>query len=263
MAFYFGATVLNLLALLGERGKLQRIAFILSIIGIVAQTAGMALRGIRSHQMPFFNISESVVFVAWLLMLIYIWLERRHRITALGFFANLTALTMVTSTWVLLNNADSYMPAALRSHWSNIHIISCLIAYSSFVLAFGATLVYALQEQMLRTKRINALQRNLPSLDGADRLAYRMVAFGFPMLTLGVVTGALWAQTAWGSYWNWDPKETWAFITWLVYAAYLHVRIVSGRRGKWPKRLIVTGFCCILITFFGVNLLPYGLHKYY
>ena len=96
----------------------------------------------------------------------------------------------------------------------------------------------------------------------ADRLAYKLVSIGFPMLTIGIITGSLWAQSAWSSYWNWDPKETWSLITWLVYAAYLHVRLISRRRGKWSNRLLVIGFLCVLMTFVGVNLLDFGLHRY-
>jgi cytochrome c-type biogenesis protein CcsB len=151
---------------------------------------------------------------------------------------------------------------ALRSHWSSIHVTSSLIGYASFALAFGATIGYMLQERMLKSKRINCLQKHLPPLDVMDHLAYRMVAIGFPMLTLGIVTGALWAQSAWNSFWSWDPKETWSLITWLVYAAYLHVRVVAGWRGSLAKRLLIVGFICVLITFFGVNFLSHGLHRY-
>ena len=122
--------------------------------------------------------------------------------------------------------------------------------------------MYSIQERMLKEKRISVIRRRLPSLDAADRFAYKMVSLGFPMLTVGIITGSLWAQTAWSSYWNWDPKETWSLITWLIYAAYLHVRIISHRRGKWANRLLVIGFLCVLMTFIGVNLVDSGLHTY-
>jgi len=143
-----------------------------------------------------------------------------------------------------------------------VHIVSSLAAYASFVLAFGAAMGYMLQERLLKAKRITGLQRHLPSLDSLDVLAYRMVALGFPLLTLGIITGAIWAQTAQGAYWSWDPKETWSLVTWLVYAAYLHVRIVQGWRGKWSNRLLVIGFAAVLITYFGVTYFMTGYHSH-
>ena len=250
-------------ALAGERRFASRIAHISSIAGISVQGIGMIIQVVTTNRMPFDSLSRSLVFVAWSLMLTYVIMARKYRITGLGWFASIIALIAVAGAWMVPGNTGSSIPAALQSRWSAIHIASCLIAYSCLVLAFGAALTYVFQEQMLKTKRINVLQRHMPSLDAADRISYRMVALGFPMLTLGVITGSLWAQSAWGSYWNWDPKETWSFATWLIYAAYLHVRLISGRRGKWPNRLLVAGFCCIIITFVGVNFMSKGLHSGY
>jgi cytochrome c-type biogenesis protein CcsB len=261
--FYFTAAVLYLLALLGERDEVTRVASALTKVGLALSTVGLVALSIGSGHIPFDTMVESMTIVSWALVLIYLLIERQYRVTALGFFVNLLALVLTVISGMLAHGNSTGIPAMFQSHWSSIHILSCLFAYASFFLAFGAALVYILQEQMLRGKKINVLQRHLPSLDTADRLSYRLVALGFPMLTLGVVTGSIWAQSAWGSYWSWDPKETWAFATWLVYAAYLHVRIVAGRRGKWPNRLLVTGFCCIVFTFIGVNFLPVGLHRYY
>jgi cytochrome c-type biogenesis protein CcsB len=134
------------------------------------------------------------------------------------------------------------------------------MGYAGFVLAFGAAICYVVQERMLKAKRITIIQKRLPSLQIADHLAYTMVSFGFPMLTLGIVTGALWAQSFGDSYWNWNPKQTWSLITWLIYAAYLYVRIVSQWRGKWTNRLLIGGFICVIVTFFGVNFLCKGIH---
>ena len=146
--------------------------------------------------------------------------------------------------------------------WSVIHIVSCLAAFAGFAAAFVAYVGYKMQEHMLKTKQINVLQQFLPSLDRADRLAYRMVAFGFLMLALGIVTGTVWSRTVMGTFWRWDPIETWSLITWLVYAAYLHIRVVSGWRGKWANWLLVAGFTCALVMVFGVNCLMHSWHKF-
>ncbi|MHB1458180.1 MAG: c-type cytochrome biogenesis protein CcsB [Armatimonadota bacterium] len=260
---YMVAAVMYMWALLGERRFAYRVAHILSILGIVVQGIGMVIEAITVHRMPFDNSSRSLMFVAWALMLIFVLIERKYKITGLGWFASLIAAIAVASAWMLPGNVSSSIPTALQNRWSAIHIASCLIAYSCLVLAFGAALTYLFQEGMLKAKRINMFQRHIPSLDAADKISYRMVALGFPMLTLGVITGSLWAQSAWGSYWSWDPKETWSFATWLIYAVYLHVRVISGRRGRWPNMLLVAGFCCIVITFMGVNFVSKGLHSGY
>jgi cytochrome c-type biogenesis protein CcsB len=189
-------------------------------------------------------------------------MERRYRITGLGVFVCTLAVIAIVCGSALPKGVNATLMTMIQNRWSGIHITSSLLSYASFALAFGAALGYGLQERLLKTKRLSGLRARLPSLDTVDRFAYKCVAIGFPMLTLGVVTGAMWARTAWGAYWSWDPKETWSLITWLVYAAYLHIRIVQGWRGKWANRLLIAGFVCILMTYLGVNFLPQGLHKY-
>ncbi|MHB9125127.1 MAG: c-type cytochrome biogenesis protein CcsB [Armatimonadota bacterium] len=259
MPLYFGAAALYLLTLLDDRRRAHRAASVLAAVGVGVQSIAIVCRGIEMHRVPFANLLESLPLIAWALMLLYLLIDHRQKAISLGLFASILAFSAVGAAWMYSSRSS---PVAFHSRWNVIHVASCLIAYASFILAFGAALGYTLQAQFLRMKRVSVLHQYLPSLDVADQLAYRMVAIGFPMLTLGVITGAIWAQSAWGSYWSWDPKETWAFATWLVYAAYLHVRIVSGRRGKWPNRLLVAGLCCVIVTFAVVNYLPTGLHRY-
>ena len=260
---YLAACMLYTWSLTDRRHVRLRIAPAFAVIGLGAQGIGMVLRGIAVGRVPLTNLFESLTFVAWALVAIYLVVERKQQMAALGAFVSLVALIATACTMLLPQDISPSLTPALQSRWSAIHVISSLAAYASFIIAFAATLGYLIQESLLKSKRINALQQQLPSLDAVDHLAYKMVALGFPMLTLGVVTGALWAQTAWGSYWNWDPKETWSLVTWLVYAAYLHMRIVRGWRGKWANRLLLIGFTAVLVTFFGVNFLPHGMHRYY
>lgn len=262
MPLYLGAAVFYLWAILGSRRAAQREAYVLAIAGVGTQSVGIVYRSIEMQRPPFADLCESLPFIAWALMLLYLLVERRQKATALGVFSSLLALIAVGVALVYADRSVLRPSVAFNSRWNVVHVASCLIAYASFVLACGAAAVYALQARMLRAKHISVLQQHLPSLDTADQLAYRMVMIGFPMLTLGVITGAIWAQSAWGSYWSWDPKETWALVTWLVYAAYLHMRIVSGRRGKWPNRLLVVGLCCVIVSAVIVNYLPAGLHQY-
>ena len=260
---YLAASMLYTWALVDRRASMMRAATAFALLGLGTQGIGIVMRGVAVGRVPLTNLYESLTFMAWALMAIYLFVERRHRIAALGAFVSLVALVTTACTMLLPREISPSLAPALQSRWSTIHVISILAAYASFIIAFAATLGYLVQERLLKSKRISALQQQLPSLDAVDHLAYKMVALGFPMLTLGVVTGALWAQTAWGTYWNWDPKETWSLVTWLVYAAYLHMRIVRGWRGKWANRLLLIGFAAVLVTFLGVNFIPYGLHRYY
>ena len=116
--------------------------------------------------------------------------------------------------------------------------------------------MYLIQEHFLKRRRLGPLYQKLPSLDILDEINYRCLTFGFPLLTVAIITGAIWAETAWGTYWSWDPKETWSLITWFIYAALLHGRLTTGWRGRRAAVLSIIGFFVLLFTFLGVNLLP-------
>lgn len=264
LVLYGISAVLHLWSVTSKSDRLRRAATGAGIASLCLLTASIVVHGVEQRRLPFATMLESLTFIAWTLTAIYVVMHRGSRITALGAFAGVVAFTAVgVYAFVMPQEISSaFLREMLGNRWSAVHIISSLAAYASFVLAFGASVAYMLQEKMLKAKRITVLQRHLPPLDLLDNLAYKMVALGFPMLTLGVITGALWAQTAWGSYWSWDPKETWSLITWLVYAAYLHVRIVQGWRGKWSNRLLVIGFACVLITYIGVTYLMPGYHSH-
>lgn len=232
------------------------------LLALVAHSAYLCLHGVMQHQMPFINLFGALVFFAWFLALIYLAIELRFRTTILGAFACLLAVVILSTALCLPRGISETLLPALKSHWSGVHIVSSLLGYASFTLAFGAAISYILQERLLKARRIGIFQQHLPPLETVDRIAYKSVTFGFFTLTLGIVTGALWAQAAWGHYWNWDPKETWSLITWLVYASYLHLRVMRGWQGRWANRLLIAGFVSILFTFLGVNFLAQSLHSY-
>ncbi len=205
------------------------------------------------------NLLESLLVLTWSLGVIFLLTTRRRSLPVLGVYLGLLAALALAACAVLIT------PGAPRGHgnfdspWMWVHIFSLLLSYGSFVLAFGAAVAYLVQARMLKTKHFSTMQ-HLPPLEALDLLAYRLIGLGFPLLTLGIVTGALWAQTAWGSYWSWDPKETWSLITWLVYAVYLHTRVIQGWHSKWSNRLLIAGFACMLVTYVGILVLPHSLH---
>ena len=157
---------------------------------------------------------------------------------------------------------DPLIPA-LQSNWLHAHVITCFISYASFALSCAMSIIYLMklreQEKGQKETRLTAL---FPSLDSLDGLVYKTIAVGFPLLTLGIVTGAAWANYAWGSYWSWDPKETWSLITWFVYAIFLHARFAREWRGRRTALLSIIGFAAVIFTYFGVNYVLSGLHSY-
>ena len=206
VVLYACASILYLWGIVSEASRARRMASITALLGLLVHGALIADICLARHTMALTNLFGSLLFVAWSLMAIYLINERKYRITALGAFAAILCLSMVGVASTLPNGVNETLRPPLRSHWGVIHITSCLLGYAGFILAFGAAICYVIQEYMLKAKRINRIQRHLPSLDVADHLAYTMVSFGFPLFTLGIVTGALWAQTAWNSYWSWDPQ---------------------------------------------------------
>jgi cytochrome c-type biogenesis protein CcsB len=153
---------------------------------------------------------------------------------------------------------------ALQSNWLTYHVITCFLGYSGFAVSFGASIMYLAKFKKNAEKpSMQQVSEGLfPSLEALDEIIYKTIAIGFLLLGVGIITGAVWANYAWGSYWSWDPKETWSLITWLVYAAFIHARLTRGWRGRKAAVLSIIGFACVIFTFLGVNYLLSGLHSY-
>jgi cytochrome c-type biogenesis protein CcsB len=145
------------------------------------------------------------------------------------------------------------LPPILQSNWFWIHALLAFTSYAAFTVAFGVAVIYLIQRYFLKKKHFGALFQKLPPLETLDEISYRCFAFGFPLLTVAIISGAIWSEKAVGSYWSWDPKQTWSLITWLIYAALLHGRLTIGWRGKRAAMLSIAGFIVLLITFFGMK----------
>jgi cytochrome c-type biogenesis protein CcsB len=241
-----------------------------SVTGAAAlaiQLAGIILRWWESYQIgyghaPLSNLYESLVFAAWAIMLIYLVMEYRTKQRALGVFPALFAfLAMAYASFSTgVNSKIQPLLPALKSNWLIAHVVTCFIGYAAFAISFGISILYIARKSKQETSG-GALSL-LPDLRQLDEFNYQMVLFGFLWLSLGIITGSVWADLAWGAYWSWDPKETWSLITWLIYAALLHARTVKGWRGSRVAWLSIIGFGCVLFTYFGVNFLLGGLHSY-
>lgn len=205
------------------------------------------------HQVPLSNFYESLVFFSWSLACLTLFFFHRYQENFLGVVGGLLAsLTLAYASLGVDSSIKPLMPA-LKSNWLLIHVITCFLGYAAFGLAFGAALLYLIQSLTSRSKTPSPLM---------DRLIYRAAVIGFLFLTLGILTGAVWAETAWGRYWSWDPKETASLITWFIYAALLHARLIRGWQGRPIAWLALAGFGAVLFTYFGVSFLLTGLHSY-
>lgn len=237
--------------------------------GAMAAGAGMQLlwfllAAATLQRFPVHTLGQSLLFFALLIAVVYLYVEFWLKIKGLGFFASALSVLMTLSSLPFATKLSSRVASSpvLSSPWFLIHVSVIFLSYGVFALAFCSSLAYLIQERLLKGKKPGGIARRLPPLDLLDLLINRLVTIGFPLLTLGIITGALWAQMAWGSWWRWDPKETWALITWLIYAIYLHARSISGWKGHKLVLLIVIGFLVLLFTFLGVTYLIPGKHTF-
>jgi cytochrome c-type biogenesis protein CcsB len=238
--------------------------------GLLAQTAAIGLRWKESYDMgvghaPLSNLYESVVFFSWTIVLIYAILDIKYKYRVIGAFVMPFAL--LGMAWAQLGMSSGIEPLvpALQSNWLLYHVITCFLGYAAFAVACGISIMYLIKagsEDSGDAAAGSGMLAMFPPIRVLDDLNYRAIMIGFPLLTLGIITGAAWANYAWGTYWSWDPKETWSLIVWFVYAAFLHARFTRGWVGKRAAWLSIIGFAATIFCYLGVNLLLSGLHSY-
>jgi cytochrome c-type biogenesis protein CcsB len=235
-------------------------------VGLLIHSGGLVARWLETHQtgygyVPLSNMYESLIFFSWTIVLVYLILEWRYKQKIIGVFITPFAFLAIALTSIIPGVEAKITPLvpALQSNWLTIHVTTCFFGYAAFAVSFGISLLYLFREKRGTEE---GSSKWLPSTAILDEINYKSIIIGFPMLTLGIITGAAWANYAWGSYWSWDPKETWSLITWFVYAAFLHARFTRDWRGRRAAILSIVGFVFVLFTYFGVNYLLSGLHSY-
>ncbi len=258
---YLISSVVFIAFAINKKILFSKIALFAAIFGFLTHCFVLIIRWLICGFPPMSNLYESMAFFAWSVVLVFLIIEYRFRLSIIGAFVMPLAF-LITGYSALLDDTVVPLMPALRSHWLGIHVVSCFLSYACFACAFCLGIMYLLQERQLKLKHTGKLFQRLPSLEVMDAINYNMVLFGFILLSAGIITGAIWASRAWGSWWSWDPKETWSFITWLLYAAYLHARLNSGWRGKRTAILSIIGFISVLFTYLGVSYLFLGLHSY-
>lgn len=249
-----------------KKQKLARIGYIVLIVGCLDNLAGFILRWIESYQIgyghiPLSNMYESLVFFALTVGVLYLFVEYKYRESIIGVFATPLIFLIMAYASFDPNTNTKIMPLlpALKSNWLTAHVITCFLGYAGFAVSFGFSVMYLMTPS---NPREGSMFSKFPTSMVMDELIYQMVVFGFLFLTIGIITGSVWATSAWGRWWSWDPKETWSLITWFVYAIFLHLRLMRGWQGHGIAWVSIIGFACVLFTYFGVNLFLSGLHSY-
>ena len=270
LAMYFVVMLLYFMYVAVKKPALSKLAIRAQILALSVHTAAIILRGILMGRLPMANQYEFSTAFAWALALVSLVFILKFRFPVLGAFASPVTLLLAVYAGIQklnelkviaasgIDSIRNLMPA-LRSSWLGIHVSTVIIAYGAFGVSFVLSIIFLLRDKM----RENGFwDQHIPKKEKLDTISYRCVSLGMMFLTVTIGIGGIWAENAWGSYWTWDPKETWALVTWIIYLIYLHLRIRRGWNGKTAAIFGVAGFICVLFTYIGVNTLLPGLHSY-
>ena len=245
-----------------------RTAFGLTVLGLLTHITAVTARGLSEHRVPWGNMYEFIGAITLMAVVVLVGAAVRFRAYYLGLFVLLpVVLALALDVTVIYTPAGSLVPA-LNSYWLEIHVTAMIVASGLYIVGAVVTALYLIADRSERRElaglpsRTAALMSHLPATTVLDRLSYRSILFAFPVWTFGVMCGAIWADHAWGRYWGWDPKETWSFITWVVYAGFLHARATAGWRGRKAAYIHLVGFACLMFNLVGINLWVTGLHSY-
>jgi cytochrome c-type biogenesis protein CcsB len=242
-----------------------RLAVVATVVGVLAHIGCLVTRGVAAGRVPWGNMYEFVLAVtlvgavAWLIVL-----SRRPNLRHLGLFVALTEVLLLGLDGLVLYIPIEPLVPALNSYWLKVHVTAAILASGIFLVGFVAATMYLIRSGYDRGKRNfpYSLGPRVPAAPALERLTFRLHAFAFPVWTFAVTAGAIWAEAAWGRYWGWDPKETWAFISWVVYAGYLHARATPSVKRSTATWIAVLGWATMMMNLFGVNLFISGLHSY-
>ena len=295
---YLGAMVLSFAYLAARRDLLWVMARVVTIAGAAANLVSIVARGMAADRVPWGNMFEYSTLLAFLVVAgTLVIVEGVAKIKTLtGFSLMFSVLTLAVAAMFFPAEPSPLQPA-LNSYWIKIHVVAAITGSSLFAIGGIATILFLIKDRSERRALAGLRERPpapimggavevdaphdllpdpegaggvpepkrggvLPSAAALDRVAYRVIAFAFPIWTFAVIAGAIWAQEAWGRYWGWDPKETWSFVTWTIFAGYLHARSTAGWKGRRAAVIAVVGFISLLITYYAVNLWIVGLHSY-
>ena len=258
MLAYFAAMLLYFAFIAVKKDGVAKIAVALQAAGFVLHTAALVCRGIGAGRLPLTNQYEFATAFSWGLSLVSLVFVIRFKFPVLGAFAAPVTFLIIGYAAMQSREVRELMPS-LRSNWLGFHVSTAIIAYGAFGVSFVLSLIFLMRD---RARAGGFMDTRIPNREKLDMISYRSVSLGLLFLTFTIVTGAIWAERAWGSYWSWDPKETWSLVTWIIYAAYLHLRLRRGWHGRAAAVFAVAGFVCVIFTYIGVNTWLPGIHSY-
>ena len=258
---YFLAAVIYLFYFSSKRDSWSRYAAGLTGAGLLFHTIALLDRTLETGHLPLSNLSEALSFFSWGMIVTHMILDFRYRVHILGSFILPLAFLSLASASVFPAGSGTDKPS-LNSSWFGIHTTLVILGGVAFTIAFAAGLMYLIQERLLKSKRFNRLYYKLPSLDLLDQMNQWAITAGFPLLTLGILAGALWAGDVTGAYWAWDPQRIFTVITWFFYLGMLHGRLTVGWRARKAAYLAIIGFMGVVFSFFIINLLIKGPHRF-
>ena len=281
--FYILTTALYLGYWVFKKKWLGQTATAMAFIALASTSMILISRTGESGHAPFSNLWESMMLFIWATNVAYLFMEYKYKFKVIGMVVMAIESLGMLSASLLPYKFKSVEPLnpALQSKWHwmtdllstwglekyaigwlDFHVFTTFIGYAGFAIAFGLSILYLIKERSEEKGSGGSLVNAFPPSRVLDEMSYRAIAWGFPFLGVGIVSGAVWANYAWGTYWSWDPKETWSLITWFIYAAYLHARVTRGWRGKRAAYISIAGFLAVIFLYWGVSFVLPGLHAY-
>jgi cytochrome c-type biogenesis protein CcsB len=260
--FYLLATIAGIFNLLKSYHVTIKGVYVAAGIGFLFHSVDILLRYVNAGHLPIVDFHDAISFFAWSITLLFFFLQYKYRASLLGSFIMPMVLILMFSSSTLPRQIKPTLGPEFDSFWFGVHILFAFLGDAAFALAFSVGIMYLIQERHVKSKQLGGLFRRLPSLSMLDEINYRLISIGFPFLSLAIISGVLWAGSAYGLYWRWDPKEVWSLITWFIYALVLHLRMTTGWRGKKAALLSIAGFAVVLFAFFGIKLLQWGYHRF-
>ncbi|MBM9462270.1 c-type cytochrome biogenesis protein CcsB [Aeromicrobium sp. YIM 150415] len=242
--------------------RFSRIGLVLTVLATALMIVSVVTRGLAAERVPWGNMYEFGLMGITIALVIYLVLVWKYQVQWAG------GIVVAFGLVVLGMSLSTYVPAgplvpALDSHWFIIHVGAVVLAGAFFLVGAAASVLYLIRARAEAKGTVGPVLRRFPAAAVMDKIAYRVNAMAFPLWTFGaLIAGPIWAHYAWGRYWGWDPKEVWAFITWVVYAGYLHARATAGWKGRRAAYFCLIGFVTFLFSYYGVNLFGSGLHSY-
>jgi cytochrome c-type biogenesis protein CcsB len=256
---YMIATAAYFAYLFLQKTNLQRSGFFILTAGILFHTATIITGFTKSGHLPVSDLRETLSLAAWTIAGMFLIIQHKYRLKILGIFAA-PLVTLIMIVVSLLPSAQAQVSNIFKNFWLISHVVAIFVGEASFALAGGVGALYLIQENAIKTKKHRFFFKRLPSLELLDITGYACIVVGFTLLTLGLITGFVYAKSIWGRFWSWDPKEVWSGITWIFYAILLHERLTVGWRGRKSAIMAIIGFGVLMFTFLGVNLLLEGHH---